>query len=164
MEDELNMLWDESEEFPDWQPQQPELETQVDEPGQEQPEDLPWSQGEATPDVLAELEQLRQREMQRQFEDDLAAIKAENPAEEAVSIEELGLDFIHLCASGIEPLVAYRALYPNRAPATPPPDIGKVSATQATQSFYTKEEVAAMSQEQVLRDLDKVNQSMQFWK
>ena len=64
------------------------------------------------PEIRAQAEELqrhRQREAQEQFSNDLKAIRKAYPDEKAKSVDELGVEFLKLCASGIKPLVAYEA-------------------------------------------------------
>ena len=58
----------------------------------------------------AELKKAHDREAQAQFSNDLKTIRAAYPDEKAQKVEELGIEFLKLCAGGISPLVAYEAI------------------------------------------------------
>lgn len=111
-----------------------------------------------------ELGALRAREADRVFAEDMAAVMAVNPNETAKSITELGEDFIRLRAAGISAEVAYNAVNATKKKIAPPPNSGKVSAAGRTNTeFYTPEEVRAMSTEDVLKNLEKVEKSQRQW-
>lgn len=112
-----------------------------------------------------ELETLRQREAERQFAEDLAAVKAINPGENAKSVQELGADFIRLRAAGVSAEVAYSAIQATRPKVQAPPDPGKVQATDTVQSgYFTPEQVRGMGPAEVERNLAKIEESMKQWK
>lgn len=132
------------------------------------------AQLEAAPEYVRmqqELEALRAQEQQRTFAEDLAAIKRINPAETAADIMELGDTFARLRANGIPTEAAYRAIAdtrpkpPAKQPAAPPPAPGKVAAAPAAaEQLFTREQVLAMSQAEVMRNLDKIEKSERTWK
>lgn len=119
------------------------------------------------PDYLqaqAELAVLRQRESQRLFEADLAAVKKLNPAEKATDVRQLGEDFIRLRAAGVSAEAAYQASRAAAPQVQPPPDLGRVQTGQAGQGqFFTKEQVQSMSQAEVSRNLSMIEESMKNW-
>ena len=119
------------------------------------------------PDYLqaqAELAVLRQRESQRLFEADLAAVKKLNPEEKATDVRQLGEDFIRLRAAGVSVEAAYQASRAAVPQVQPPPDAGAVQTGEAAQGqFFTKEQVQAMSREEVQRNLSRIEESMKNW-
>lgn len=111
-----------------------------------------------------ELRVLRERESRRVFEEDLAAVRKLNPQEKAQTVQELGNDFIRLRANGIPADVAYKATHEIQPQVEPPKDTGKVKGSQsAAGAYFTPEQVRAMSQAEVNRNLDKIEQSMKHW-
>lgn len=120
------------------------------------------------PNIVAqaqELQSYRQAAMQSQFESDIKAIRKAYPDEKAKRIEDLGLDFMRLCASGITPIVAYEAVRNEKArTAKPQPSMGDVKTAPAHEKdFYTREEVAAMSQADVSKHFDAIRKSQMKW-
>lgn len=111
-----------------------------------------------------ELQVLRERESRRVFEEDLATVRKLNPQEKAQTVQELGPDFIRLRANGIPADVAYKATHEIQPQVEPPKDTGKVKGSQsAAGAYFTPEQVRAMSQAEVNRNLDKIEQSMKHW-
>lgn len=120
---------------------------------------------EATLD--AQLAELRRQQNEAVFAADLRAIRKAYPDEKAKSIEELGEAFIAMMATGrVSALTAYEAVRGEKQRTAPkPPSTGDVgSQTGAKKGYYTREEVAAMSPEQVQQNLDIINKSMRTWK
>ena len=114
------------------------------------------------------------KDLQRQLyarilDDDLKAIQAKDPS--IKSLDDLGKDFALMRSTGVSVDVAYNAvkstLEANKK--TPPPEIGKVNATQkADKTYYTSAEVDAMiaSNDKALDDpsvLEKIRKSMTKW-
>lgn len=111
-----------------------------------------------------ELRVLRERESRRVFEEDLTTVRKLNPQEKAQTVQELGNDFIRLRANGIPADVAYKATHEIQPQVEPPKDTGKVKGSQsAAGAYFTPEQVRAMSQAEVNRNLDKIEQSMKHW-
>lgn len=111
-----------------------------------------------------ELKVLRERESRRVFEEDMATVRKLNPQEKAQTVQELGNDFIRLRAAGIPADVAYKATHEIQPQVEPPKDTGKVKGSQsAAGAYFTPEQVRAMSQAEVNRNLDKIEQSMKHW-
>ena len=111
-----------------------------------------------------ELRVLRERESRRVFEEDMATVRKLNPQEKAQTVQELGNDFIRLRAAGIPADVAYKATHEIQPQVEPPKDTGKVKGSQsAAGAYFTPEQVRAMSQAEVNRNLDKIEQSMKHW-
>lgn len=119
------------------------------------------------PDILRErqqLEEYRQREAQNIFASDLKAIKKAYPDEKAKSVEELGDQFVRLCAAGISPLSAYEAIRAEKNRGTKqPPSMGDVKPSGGGKDFFTPDEVKAMSQAEVHKNYDKIRESMKKW-
>ena len=105
---------------------------------------------------------LQQREAQRVFREDLAAIRAAWPDEKAKSIAELGPQFAAICAAGVEPLAAYEALRAQRRRRSAP-STGPVAGAGGDGDYYTRDEVARMSREEIHRNFDKIRRSMRRW-
>ena len=114
------------------------------------------------------------KDLQRQLyarilDDDLKAVQAKDPS--IKSLDDLGKDFALMRSTGVSVDVAYNAvkstLEANKK--TPPPEIGKVNATQkADKTYYTSAEVDAMiaSNDKALDDpsvLEKIRKSMTKW-
>jgi preprotein translocase subunit YajC len=114
------------------------------------------------------------KDLQRQLyarilSDDLKAIQAKDPS--IKSLDDLGKDFALMRSTGVSVDVAYNAvkstLEANKK--TPPPEIGKVNATQkADKTYYTSAEVDAMiaSNDKALDDpsvLERIRKSMTKW-
>lgn len=121
------------------------------------------------PDIRAQAEELqrhRQREAQEQFSNDLKAIRKAYPDEKAKSVDELGVEFLKLCAGGVNPIVAYEAIRAEKSrSATNPPSMGDVKTSPAPEKeFFTREEVAAMDQATVSKNFDKIRKSQEHWK
>lgn len=89
----------------------------------------------------AELKKAHDREAQAQFSNDLKTIRAAYPDEKAQKVEELGIEFLKLCAGGISPLVAYEAIRNEKArSAANPPSMGdvKTSPTNGKGVFHAR--------------------------
>ena len=122
------------------------------------------SQNAAAQDaVQRELEGYRQREQARFFADDLASIRAAHPEESAASVEELGPQFLAICAAGVDPLCAYEAVRSHRERTAPPPSTGDFGGRAPAKEFYTRDEVARMSRSEIRRNFDKIRRSMSHW-
>lgn len=114
------------------------------------------------------------KDLQRQLyarilDDDLKAIQAKDPS--IKSLDDLGKDFALMRSTGVSVDVAYNAvkstLEANKK--TPPPEMGKVNATQkADKAYYTQAEVDAMiaANDKALDNpsvLEKIRKSMTKW-
>ena len=122
---------------------------------------------------LAKDNQIRDLQKQlnaRILDDDLKKIQAIDP--NVKSLEELGKRFFGMMASGDwTPEQAYYAIKSaeNANKKTPPPEIGKVNATQkADKTYYTQDEVDAMiaANDKALDNpsvLEKIRKSMTKW-
>lgn len=106
---------------------------------------------------------LRQAQFDRVFQEDIRAIKKKHPDLPARTVDDLGPQFAGLRAAGVEPLVAYEAIraVSERARLPMPPSMGSVkSEGQVARDYFTKEEIAGMSQSAIEANIDKVNQSL----
>ena len=114
------------------------------------------------------------KDLQRQLyarilDDDLKKVQSIDPS--IKSLDDLGEDFAKMRMSGVSTDVAYHAvkssLEANKK--TPPPEMGKVNATQkADKTYYTQDEVDAMiaSNDKALDNpgvLEKIRKSMTKW-
>lgn len=106
--------------------------------------------------------------MQQQvFEQDMAAIRKMYPDEKAKSVTELGDEYMALMATGqVDAVTAYEAVRAKRnRTATKPPSTGKIHSGAAGQgAYYTREQVEAMSDEQIERNFDDIRRSMATWR
>lgn len=124
---------------------------------------------QSDPEVLAKearLAALEQKEQQRVFAGDLATIRKAYPDEKAKSVEELGEDFMALMATGrVSAVAAYEAIRAERKRTAPqPPSMGDVGAAAGgAKDFYSREEVAKMSREEVARHYEEIRKSMSKW-
>lgn len=105
---------------------------------------------------------LQQREAERVFREDLAAIRAAWPDEKAASISELGPQFAAICAAGVEPLAAYEALRAQRQRRSAP-STGPVASGGGDGDYFSRDEVARMSREEIHRNFDSIRRSMRRW-
>ena len=114
------------------------------------------------------------KDLQRQLyarilDEDLKRVQSIDPS--IKSLDDLGADFAKMRASGVSTDVAYHAvkstLEANKK--TPPPEMGKVNATQkADKTYYTQDEVDAMiaANDKALDNpsvLAKIRKSMTQW-
>lgn len=116
------------------------------------------------PDYIAaqqRIAELQQHENQITLDGDLKAIKKAFPDEKAKSVVELGADFIRLCANGVDPVVAYRAVREQKSPAQP--GMGDVKPTVKEKGYFTRDEVAVMSQDEIKKHYETIKESMETW-
>lgn len=110
-----------------------------------------------------QLRRYQQREMQAVFDGDLKAIRSAYPDERANSVDELGPQFIAMCAAGVSPLSAYEALRAEKARSVrQPPSMGDVRPAGG-KGFYTRDEVARMSRSEIERNFERIRRSMDRW-
>jgi len=121
-----------------------------------------------------ELEKLKQEnarlikeQSERIFAEDLKKIQAINP--NVKSLDELGNKWWQLMAAGFTAEGAYRAVEAdnNVDKKTPPPEMGKISASnKADKTYYTPEEVDALTSKQLDDPVifANVRKSMTKWK
>lgn len=109
-------------------------------------------------------EQLNQIKIERLMDKGLSEIKTIDPAVKELS--DLGPDFPRYIAAGLSSLDAYYAVKAKEAKTkvNPPKPIGRVSETSPDGDFYTKEEVDAMSDEEIEKNLETIRKSIAKWK
>ena len=117
---------------------------------------------QGSPDREETFRALQQREAARVFREDLAAIRAAWPDEKAESIAQLGPQFAAICAAGVEPLAAYEALRAQRQRRSAP-STGPVAAGGGDGAYFSRDEVARMSREEIHRNFDSIRRSMRRW-
>ncbi len=114
--------------------------------------------------LKSENERYAAMEIQRQMKEDLEAIRAMDP--QVTTLEELGEDFTALIAAGVAAPIAFAALRESKR-ANLPPAMGAVDAdSSGEKTFYSPEEVDALSPAQ-LSDAGiwaRVRASMTKWK
>lgn len=109
-----------------------------------------------------ELERYRLMEFERVKSDDLKVIQEVDP--KIKSVDELGEKFFRLRANGIDTLTAYHAIK-QAAPKKVVAQMGDISASSAIEKdFFTREEVARMSQSEVDKNFETIKKSMTKWK
>lgn len=112
-------------------------------------------------------QQLLEQQARAQMNADLAEIQKTHP--EIKSIEELGQEYLMFRFSQMGEVSAEQAfqmMTAYKASTTPkkPPIIGNVSTGGKPQSdYYTREEVEAMSPEEVKKNYDTIRKSMSKW-
>lgn len=120
---------------------------------------------QSDPQVLQmneELERYRLMEFERVKSDDLKAIQEVDP--KIKSVDEMGEKFFQLRANGIDTLTAYHAIK-QATPKKVVTQMGDISASSAIEKdFFTREEVARMSQSEVDKNFDTIKKSMTKWK
>lgn len=119
-------------------------------------------------DAKAKLEQYEREEQDRQFANDLTAIKQAFPDEKASSVYDFGREFFVMCSQGVAPMVAYTALREQKkASDKTPPSTGDVSgASTKEKDFYTSEEVDKLTDADYEKDpklWGRVRKSMTKW-
>lgn len=120
-------------------------------------------QAERENGLAEQLRRYQQREMQAVFDGDLKAIRSAYPDERANSVDELGPQFIAMCAAGVSPLSAYEALRAEKARSVrQPPSMGDVRPAGG-KGFYTRDEVARMSRSEIERNFERIRRSMDRW-
>lgn len=141
---------------------------------------LAYSQNRSVEDVQRELEeksridsvtreneelkkQLQDISIQKAMADDLQTIQSIDPT--VKSLEDLGQTYLELIAKGVGAEDAYWAVQAKKAKEkiTPPEMPGKVNTIPAEKDFYTRDEVANMSQAEISRNFDKIRASMTKW-
>ncbi len=117
--------------------------------------------------LRAEAEAARNERFARTFERDLAAIKKAYPDEKAKNVAELGPEFMAIMASGqVSAVAAYEAVRAQHNRMAPkPPSTGAIGGTAGRKDgYYTRDEVAAMSRQQVHEHFEDIQKSMRQWK
>jgi hypothetical protein len=117
----------------------------------------PYPYEEEAKERLALLEwenrQLKEREHQRIFDDDLSAIRSLFPDVKAKTVFDLGEDFVRLRAAGVDTVTAFEAIRARQEKETKkrPPSTGSVkSYTTPRQEYFTEGELDRLTK----RELD----------
>jgi hypothetical protein len=112
-------------------------------------------------------QQLLEQQAQAQMDADLAEIQKSHP--EVKSIDELGQEYLAFRFNPMGEMgaeQAYQMLLAYKGNTTPkkPPVVGAVATnTKPETDYFTREEVAAMSQEEVSKNFDLIRKSMTKW-
>ncbi len=118
--------------------------------------------------MTEENEQLKQRimdlEVQQLMSKGLSEIQAIDPS--VKSLEDLGDTFAGYIRAGLSSTDAYYAVKARETSEkiVPPKTIGKVATAKGESGFFTKDEVEAMSDEDLEKNWDDVWASQKFWK
>ena len=118
------------------------------------------------PQLLAELQALRQRERDWVFREDLEKLRKAFPDMALESIPQLGDDFLKLRSMGIDPIVALLAIRQAEEVMRPqtPPMMGPADGqSEGEEGFFAPEEVRRMTPEQVEQNLKKIEKSQRRW-
>lgn len=109
-------------------------------------------------------EELESLKVEKEMEKDLIEVRKIDPG--VKSLVELGETFFKCVAAGMNATEAYHAsrAVEEKTTPTPPAEIGKVNQSSVEKDFYTKEEVEAMTAEEVEKNLQKIEVSMKKWK
>lgn len=109
-------------------------------------------------------EELESLKVEKEMEKDLIEVRKIDP--DVNSLVELGETFFKCVAAGMNATEAYHAsrAVEEKTTPTPPAEIGKVNQSSVEKDFYTKEEVEAMTAEEVEKNLPKIEVSMKKWK
>lgn len=137
----------------------------------------PFEDVKAEYDISVELEQARKEanelktelaneKVERQMSKDLTELQKIDP--NIKSIDDLGQDFLRFRFSPygeMTPSEAYYAMkaYQEKTKIVPPRSIGKLEPDKVDSDFYTREEVQAMSREEVSKNYAAIRKSMQKW-
>ena len=109
-------------------------------------------------------EELENAEIERRMAEDLETIKKIDPS--VKSLLDLDQSYFQMIATGM--VTAEQAYYATKQMAsrdavnTPEP-VGQVNQSPAEKDFFTREEVEAMSKEQVSKNYDAIRRSMTKW-
>lgn len=96
----------------------------------------------------------------------LSELKILYPECTAESVDEFGLEFAKLLQNGISPALAYAAAKSVAEAGNKPlpPEIGAVNNTAAPdREYFTRDEVANMTKEEVHRNWKKIQKSRGKW-
>lgn len=118
------------------------------------------------PQLLAELQALRQRERDWVFREDLEKLRKAFPDMALESIPQLGDDFLKLRSMGIDPIIALLAIRQAEEVMRPetPPMMGPADGqSEGEDGFFAPEEVRRMTPEQVEQNLKKIEKSQRRW-
>ena len=113
---------------------------------------------------IEELEsQLQESEISQMMKDDLAAIQKIDP--NVKSLDDLGDGFREYISAGLSAEKAYWAIKSEEQATSmkPPKSMGSVKQDKAEKSFFTPEEVRAMTPEEQANNSEKIIASMEHW-
>jgi len=107
-----------------------------------------------------EVERLR---LEKAMEADLLEVQKADPS--VKNLADLGDAYFQCISAGMSATEAYHAskYIAQKTTPTPPAEIGKLNESSVQKDFYTKEEVEAMTAEEVEKNLPKIEQSMKKW-
>ena len=107
-----------------------------------------------------EVERLR---LEKAMEADLLEVQKADPSVQ--NLADLGDAYFQCISAGMSATEAYHAskYIAQKTTPTPPAEIGKLNESSVQKDFYTKEEVEAMTAEEVEKNLPKIEQSMKKW-
>lgn len=107
-----------------------------------------------------EVERLR---LEKAMEADLLEVQKADPS--VKNLADLGDAYFQCISAGMSATEAYHAskYITQKTTPTPPAEIGKINESSVQKDFYTKEEVEAMTAEEVEKNLPKIEQSMKKW-
>lgn len=125
-------------------------------------EELEAEQMEAERDSLKE--EVQSLKLEKALEADLLEVQKVDPS--VKNLVDLGDQYFQCIAAGMRAVEAYHAskYIAQKTTPTPPAEIGKINESSVQKDFYTKEEVEAMTAEEVEKNLPKIEQSMKIWK
>lgn len=131
-------------------------------------QEVPASMGmeQNLPQLLMELQALRQRERDWVFREDLEKLRKAFPDMALESIPQLGDDFLKLRSMGIDPIIALLAIRQAEEVMRPeiPPMMGPADGqSEGEEGFFAPEEVRRMTPEQVEQNLKKIEKSQRRW-
>ena len=108
-------------------------------------------------------EKLREYEVNELMARDLSEIQKIDP--NVKSLDELGQTFLNYISKGLSGKEAYYASKAQEAmeKAVPPQEIGAVNQSSEEQSYFTRDEVAAMTPQEIKENHDKIRASMSRW-
>ncbi|MBR5316035.1 MAG: hypothetical protein IKU44_04510 [Firmicutes bacterium] len=95
---------------------------------------------------------------------DLSEIQKIDP--DVKSLEDLGETFANYIRAGLSSVDAYYAVKAREAKekVVPPKTVGKVATSKGESSFFTREEVEAMSDEDIDKNFENIMASQKQWK
>lgn len=124
---------------------------------------------ENDPEIVAMKEQLKmfqQKDIEGSVQKDFEKIKNLYPDEKAENILDLGDDFMNMIfEKTIDPIVAYEACrLAKTKKENPPPSMGAIcDNNNSDQLYFSKEQVAGMTQREVKKHFEKIKKSMKKW-
>ncbi|MGI5824515.1 MAG: hypothetical protein ACOX7J_02985 [Bacillota bacterium] len=104
--------------------------------------------------------------MEKLKTDILSEVKNSFPECKAESVDEFGIEFATLLQNGLSPVTAYAAVTAaqNAGKKPTPPEIGAVNNREAPdREFFTREEVAKMTKDEVHRNWGRIQKSRLKW-